>query len=45
MNKPRQRVAAGATHFTFPCFANGRQVETYDGRVTEEDKVVVTKRP
>jgi hypothetical protein len=39
-----QPDAADPTHFTFPALFNGRATAVYDGRVTDQDRVVITKR-
>ncbi len=39
-----QPDTADPTHFTFPWLVNGQKCGDYDGRLTNDDKVVVTRR-
>jgi hypothetical protein len=41
---PGQSDAADPTHFTIPCFVTGHLIGTYDGRLTDEDRVVIAVR-
>lgn len=41
---PGQSDPADATHFTIPCTSNGHLAATYDGRLTDEDKIEITLR-
>jgi hypothetical protein len=41
---PGHADPADPTHFTFPCLVNGQPSATYDGRLTDDDKVVITER-
>ncbi len=38
---PGQSDPADETHFTFPRLVNGQRVAWYDGRLTDEDKVMI----
>ena len=43
-DKRRQVDPADPTHFTLPCLVNGQPIATYDGLLTDDDKIVITKR-
>lgn len=41
---PGQSDPADETHFTIPCIVNGQRIGAYDGRLTDEDKIVMTRK-